>query len=155
MRAELLSNGDRPIVDKANLFERMAEGTNAWISSTWGLVFATSVFVGWLAAGPFFGWERSWYYVDAVIAFATFIFVFLLQRAQRKDSAAIHTKLNELLAAVERASPRLINLEDQSEEEVDALHDKFQDLQEMDPGSRSIEDCDPDGENEAPEAAQQ
>src|SRR5690606_10279016 len=66
LKAELLSNDDRPIVDKVNLFERLAEIASRWISSTWGLVFATSIFVVWLAAGPICGWERSWYYVDAV-----------------------------------------------------------------------------------------
>lgn len=146
LREELQLGEKAPLFDRLNLFERLAEIANRWIASTWGLVFAASVFVGWIGAGAYFGWDEAWYYVDAIIAAATFVFVFLLQRAQRKDSTAIHTKLNELLAAVERASPRLINLEDQSEEEVDALHEKFEDLQEMDSQPRSIEDCDPDGE---------
>jgi low affinity Fe/Cu permease len=152
LRDELKLGEEAPLVDRPNLFERLAEVASVWISSTWGLVAATSVFIGWLVAGPFCGWGEAWYYVDAVIAFATFVFVFLLQRAQRKDSMAIHTKLNELLAAVERASPRLINLEDQSEEEVDALHKKFEELQEMDSQPRSIEDCNPDGDQEGAEA---
>ena len=48
--------------------------------------------------------------------------VFLIQRSQNKDSLAIHLKLNELVAAVQGASNRLINVEDLSEDEVRMLH---------------------------------
>jgi low affinity Fe/Cu permease len=48
--------------------------------------------------------------------------VFLIQRAQNKDSQAIHLKLNELVAAIQGASNRLINVEGLSEDELKALH---------------------------------
>jgi low affinity Fe/Cu permease len=47
--------------------------------------------------------------------------VFLIQRAQNKDSIAIHLKLNEIVAALEGASNRLIDVEDLSEAEIAAL----------------------------------
>jgi hypothetical protein len=48
--------------------------------------------------------------------------VFLIQRTQNKDSIAVQLKLNELVAAMEGASHRLINVEDLSEEELEVLH---------------------------------
>ena len=48
--------------------------------------------------------------------------VFLIQRAQNKDSLAIHLKLNEIVAALEGASNRLIDVESLSEEELRTLH---------------------------------
>ena len=36
--------------------------------------------------------------------------VFLIQRTQNKDSLAIHIKLNEIVAALEGASNRLIDV---------------------------------------------
>jgi low affinity Fe/Cu permease len=48
--------------------------------------------------------------------------VFLIQRTQNKDSLAIQLKLNELVAAMEGASNRLIDVEELSEEELVALH---------------------------------
>jgi low affinity Fe/Cu permease len=56
--------------------------------------------------------------------------VFLIQRAQNKDSLAIQIKLNELLASQQGASNRLINLEDWSEEDIIALHQRFAKLSE-------------------------
>ena len=40
----------------------------------------------------------------------TFLMVFLIQRAQNKDALAIHLKLNEIVAAMEGARTRFIEL---------------------------------------------
>jgi low affinity Fe/Cu permease len=76
--------------------------------------------------------------------------VFLIQRAQNKDSHAIHLKLNELVAAIRGASNRLINVEDLTEEEVDILHQHYAKLVELAKKdfklteSHSIEDAEED-----------
>jgi low affinity Fe/Cu permease len=48
--------------------------------------------------------------------------VFLIQRAQNKDSLVLHLKLNELIAATKGASNRLINAEAFGEHELAVLH---------------------------------
>lgn len=48
----------------------------------------------------------------------TFLMVFLIQRSQNKESLALQLKLNELIAAVEGASNRLIDVEDLNEDEL-------------------------------------
>jgi low affinity Fe/Cu permease len=57
--------------------------------------------------------------------------VFLIQRAQNKDALAIHLKLNELVAAVEGSSNRLIDVEDLTEAEIKLLHEHFRKLAQM------------------------
>ncbi len=57
--------------------------------------------------------------------------VFLIQRAQNKDALAIHLKLNEIVAAMEGASNRLIDVEDLSEPEIDALRNYYKRLIEL------------------------
>jgi low affinity Fe/Cu permease len=54
--------------------------------------------------------------------------VFLIQRTQNKDALAIHLKLNEIVAAMEGASNRLIDAEDLTEEEIVLLHKHYQKL---------------------------
>jgi low affinity Fe/Cu permease len=54
--------------------------------------------------------------------------VFLIQRAQNKDALAIHLKLNEIVAALEGASNRLIDVEDLTEPEIDALRSYYKRL---------------------------
>ena len=48
--------------------------------------------------------------------------VFLIQRTQNKDSLALHLKLNEIVAAMQGASNRLIDVESLSEQELNLLH---------------------------------
>ncbi len=57
--------------------------------------------------------------------------VFLIQRAQNKDSLAIHLKLNEIVAVLQGASNRLINVEDLTEQEVATLHRHYQTLAQI------------------------
>src|SRR6185369_11123804 len=61
----------------------------------------------------------------------TFLMVFLIQRAQNKDAQTIQLKLNEIVAALQGASNRLINVEDLSEAEVQVLHRHYNKLNEL------------------------
>jgi len=54
--------------------------------------------------------------------------VFLIQRAQNKESKAVQLKLNELIAAMDGASNRLVGVEELSEGELHHLHDRYLDL---------------------------
>jgi len=79
--------------------------------------------VVWVVTGPLFGFSDTWQLViNTGTTIVTFLMVFLIQRTQNKDSIAVQLKLNELVAAMEGASHRLINVEDLSEEELTVLH---------------------------------
>ena len=61
----------------------------------------------------------------------TFLMVFLIQRAQNKDSLAIHLKLNEIVAAMAGASNRLVDVESLSEKELAQLHRFYGELSRL------------------------
>jgi low affinity Fe/Cu permease len=61
----------------------------------------------------------------------TFLMVFLIQRAQNKESKAVQLKLNEIVAAVHGASNRLIDVENLSEAEIQRLQEHFRNLSEV------------------------
>lgn len=61
----------------------------------------------------------------------TFLMVFFIQKAQNKDSLAIQLKLNELVAAHEFASNRLVNVESVSEEEMKVIQKYYSSLSEL------------------------
>ena len=78
-----------------------------------------------------FHYSETWQLViNTGTTIVTFLMVFLIQRAQNKDSLVLHLKLNELLAAHKGASNRLINAQDFSEEEIHLLHRYFDVLAE-------------------------
>src|SRR5262249_5214100 len=94
--------------------------------STWGFVIACLIILVWLASGPFFQYSDTWQLViNTATTIVTFLMVFLIQRSQNKESLAMQLKLNEILAALEGASNRLIDIEDLSEEEIRRLHARY------------------------------
>src|SRR5437879_10450208 len=113
-------------------FERAAGGVAMATGRPSAFVVAVSVIVVWAVTGPIFRWSDTWQLViNTGTTIITFLMVFLIQRSQNKDSLAIQLKLNELVAALEGASNRLISVEDLSEPEPHVLHIHFQRLAEM------------------------
>ena len=116
----------------------LAGAVTRWAGSSWGFGAALLVVVGWAASGPFFGWSNTWQLlINTGTTIGTFLMVFLIQRTQNKDGMAIQLKLNEIVAAMEGASNRLIDIEDLSEDELKILHLHYQRLVQM---SRTDED---------------
>ena len=86
----------------------------------------------WALLGPVFHFSDTWQLViNTGTTIVTFLMVFLIQRAQNKDSLAIHLKLNEIVAVLQGASNRLINVEDLTEQEVATLHRHYQTLAQI------------------------
>ena len=86
----------------------------------------------WALIGPLFGFSDTWQLVNNTgTTIVTFVMVFLIQRAQNKDALAIQLKLNELVAAVNGASKRLIDVEDLTEDELKALHRYYSKLSRL------------------------
>jgi low affinity Fe/Cu permease len=57
--------------------------------------------------------------------------VFLIQRAQNKESRVVQLKLNEIVAAIEGASNRLIDVESLSEEEIKVLGRHYAEIAQL------------------------
>ena len=107
------------------------QATRATGTST-AFMLAVLVVVVWLITGPIFHYSDTWQLViNTGTTIVTFLMVFLIQRAQNKDALALHLKLNEIVAALEGASNRLIDVEDLSEPEIDALHKYYKRLIEL------------------------
>ena len=103
--------------------ERFSRAITDWVGTSWAFAVALAVVVAWGVTGPLFGFSDTWQLViNTGTTIVTFLMVFLIQRAQNKDARAIHLKLNELVAAMQGASNRIINVEDLTEEEVRLLH---------------------------------
>jgi len=115
-----------------NVFERFSQRVLAWTGSTRAFMAALAVIVVWAASGPVFRYSDTWQLViNTGTTIVTFLMVFLIQRAQNKDSKAMALKLNELVAALEGASNRLIDVESLSEHELDVLRRHYAELAKM------------------------
>ena len=112
--------------------ERFSSLVAHWTGSSAAFGIACGVIVVWALTGPLFAFSNTWQLViNTGTTIVTFLMVFLIQRCANKDSLAIHLKLNELVAAMEGASNRLIDVEDLTEQELSLLHKHYATLSEM------------------------
>ena len=114
------------ILERFSLKATKATGTSK------AFIFALTIIVLWGLTGPIFHFSDTWQLViNTGTTIVTFLMVFLIQRTQNKDAQAIHLKLNEIVAALEGSSNRLIDVEDLSEEEIETLHKHYRTLARM------------------------
>ena len=113
-------------------FERFAHTISHFTGSTAAFLAALGLIVLWLLLGPVFHYSSTWQLaVNTGTTVVTFLMVFLIQRSQNKEALAVQLKLNEVVAALQGASNRLVNVEDLEEGDLEVLHSHYQTLAEM------------------------
>ena len=65
-----------------------------------------------------------------IIFSITFLSIFIIQKTVNRFSVALHLKMNELVAAHDKASNKMINVEDKTEEELKELAKHYSSLVE-------------------------
>src|SRR5690349_15478561 len=116
----------------STVLERLSYQATKATGTSVAFMLALAAVIIWLLTGPIFNYSDTWQLViNTGTTIITFLMVFLIQRAQNKDALAIHLKLNEIVAALEGASNRLIDVEDLSEPEIDALRQYYKTLIEL------------------------
>jgi low affinity Fe/Cu permease len=134
------------------VFANVAGKVSQAAGSFWTFSLAFLVVLVWAATGPIFHYSETWQLViNTGTTIVTFLMVFVIQHAQNKDMRAVQLKLNELIAAVEGASNRLIDVEDLSDRELEHLYTRFQVLaktaQKVSQGAKLTIDSSDDGED--------
>lgn len=125
---------------KGNYFEAFSNAVTKATGSTSAFIIAFGLIVVWGVSGPFFHYSESWQLIiNTGTTIITFLMVFLIQKSQNKDSLAIQLKLNELVAAHEFASNRLVNVENMTEEELKVIQKYYSRLSEFTKKEESLQ----------------
>ena len=112
--------------------ERFSQKATHGTGTSLAFALALGTIIVWGITGPLFQFSNTWQLViNTGTTIVTFLMVFLIQRTQNKDALAVHLKLNEIVAALEGASNRLIDVEDLTEDEIETLHKHYQKLATM------------------------
>ena len=114
------SSGNKSVISqKFNQFSN-------WITKATGtptaFLLALLIVLVWGICGPVFHFSEVWQLViNTGTTIVTFLMMFVIQQSQNKDTMALHLKLNELIAANENTSNRLVGSEDLSDEELETI----------------------------------
>ena len=115
-----------------NFFRRFARAAAEAVGSPAAFLLGVAMTLIWVASGSYFHYSDTWQLIiNTGTTIVTFLMVFLIQRTQNKDALAVQLKLNELVAAIQGASNRLIDVEDLTEEELDRLKAFYRKLATM------------------------
>lgn len=67
-----------------------------------------------LGTGHFFGWSETWWtWIDRAVYLLTMWLAMVVQSAQNRDTAALQSKIDEVIRAIPEADNRLRGLEKQ------------------------------------------
>ena len=113
-------------------FEQFALYITRVTGSSVAFLLAFAAVVVWAATGPLFQFSETWQLViNTGTTIITFLMVFVIQKAQNKDSMAVQLKLNELIAATKGASNRLVSVEELTDQELQVLKEHYHTLAEL------------------------
>lgn len=90
-------------------------------------ITAIGFVICWLAAGPTLGWSNTWQLIiNTASSVLTLVMVFVIQHGQRRDTQAIHLKLDELIRVSREARNELIGLEAKSDSVTHQIRSAFE-----------------------------
>lgn len=117
---------------RKSIFDRFATKVSKAAGSTPAFSFALLAVILWALSGSFFNYSETWQLViNTGTTIITFLMVFLIQKAQNKDSLAIQLKLNELVASNDYSSNRLVDIESMTEEEMMVVQKYYHNLSKL------------------------
>ena len=110
-------------------FHNFAKHCSTIVGSPWAFILAVITVMTWVVTGPQFAYSDTWQLaINTGTTIVTFLMVFLIQNSQNRDAKAVHLKLDELIHGVQGARNSLIDLENFSDQELEALQQQFERL---------------------------
>ncbi len=112
-------------------FRHMAEKTSRFMGSPLVFFLSLLLVILWGVSGFFFGFSDTWQLViNTATTIATFLIVILIQNTQNRDTRSIQLKLDELLRGTKNSRNSFLEIEEQSDEELDEFKQEFKALKE-------------------------
>jgi low affinity Fe/Cu permease len=113
-----------------SLFEKLTSIAIKIFGSAIGFLIALTMVLVYISSPKFYKQDFHGIILD-VIYCITFLGFFIIQKSFNRFSTALHLKMNELVAAHDKASNRMVNIEQKTEQELNELAKHYSDLSEI------------------------
>ncbi len=111
------------------IFSKFAKWISARLGNPRAFLIAFLIVIIWGLLGPVFDFSESWQlFINTASTIIIFLMVFLLQNTQNRDTIAIHLKLDEIIRSIYGAHNRLLKVEELSDEELEEIHQSYEQL---------------------------
>ncbi len=112
-------------------FRSIATKASTLVGSSAAFFFALVLIFLWGISGFYFGFDNTWQLIiNTGTTICTFIIVILVQNTQTRESRSIQLKLDELLYGTENTRDSLMDIEEQSDAEIEEFKREFKKLRE-------------------------
>ncbi len=112
-------------------FRHLAEKSSRLMGSSVVFFIALVVIIAWGLSGFYFEFSDTWQLIiNTGTTIATFLMVILVQNTQNRESRSIQLKLDELIYGTKKTRNTLLEIEEQSDAEIDAFKQEFKQLRE-------------------------
>ncbi len=112
-------------------FRQLAEITSHHLGSPYSFFIAIFLIILWTISGFYLEFNQTWQLIiNTGTTIATFLMVILMQNTQYRETRSMQLKLNELLYGTKNTRNSFLEIEDESDEELDELKMKFKELRE-------------------------
>lgn len=120
-----------------DIFEAFAKVALRVFGSSITFLLAVVVVIVFLSTTPFLRQSLHDSIYSIILSF-TFLGFFIIQKSLNKFNAALNLKINELVSAHDKASNRLVNIEDKSEAEIIELSKHYAEIAEESKNSGAL-----------------
>lgn len=108
------------------LFRRFARHVDDFCAHPVATAMAAAMIVGWALAGPRFHYSDTWQLVmNTTSSVITFLMVFIIANAQKRDTEALNLKLDMLIAVDSELREKAIGIEFANEAHVQELRSEM------------------------------
>lgn len=119
-------------------FEKFSLAATRVLGNSITFMLALSLVIRYFTDEKVYSEPRHNLIMDIIFS-VTFLSIFIIQKSVNRFSAALHLKMNELVASHDNASNRIINVEEKTEEEIRDLAKHYSTIAENAKSSDSMQ----------------
>ena len=128
--SDVSPNAKNAVYDAVNRLSRAVDG---WCAHPIAAAAVFALVVIWLLVGPRTHFSDSWQFVmNTTSSTVTFLMVFVIANAQKRDTDALLLKLDLLIAADPRTKNTAVEIESQPEHVAEEVRREIRELQGQD-----------------------
>jgi low affinity Fe/Cu permease len=120
------------------VFEKFSLIATRVLGNSITFILALTLVITYFSDEKVYNRPRFLILMDIIFA-TTFLSIFIIQKSVNRFSAALHLKMNELVASHDTASNRIINIEDKTEEEIRDLAKHYSTIAEKAKNSETMQ----------------